>query len=154
MGLSRLFLSHSSANNREAIALKQWLGKQNPRLANEIFLDLDPGTGIHIGQRWREALNRAATRCEGVVCLLSTQWESSEWCRWGENESPPTIVLPLDQAEELLSPDGAEPASRFLALMHELADPEEASRLEMFAVATIRSDRFGGLQSRPELARA
>ena len=51
-------------------------------MANEIFLDLDPGTGIHIGQRWREALNRAATRCEGVVCLLSTHWESSQWCRW------------------------------------------------------------------------
>jgi len=51
-------------------------------LANEIFLDFDPGTGIHIGQRWRDALNQAAARCEGVVCLLSTQWESSEWCRW------------------------------------------------------------------------
>jgi TIR domain len=51
-------------------------------LANEIFLDLDPGTGIRIGERWREALNRAAARCEGVVCLLSAQWESSQWCRW------------------------------------------------------------------------
>ncbi len=376
MELSRLFLSHSSANNREAVALKQWLGKQNPRLANEIFLDLDQGTGIHIGQRWREALNNAATRCEGVVCLLSTNWESSEWCRWeynyaaelgkrifvallqpgtgaemlewqqcklfgegtktaidigdgepvlfktdglyrlregirragigsdsfewpindperapyrgwrpfepvdagifcgrdaqivaamdalrsvrqaktkqwfvilgpsgsgkssflragliprmqrddrqclvlgivrperdvllganglataihsareekglnepplkdieaacagdpaevrrllielqeaarlqflgaGDNEAPPTIVLPLDQAEELLSPDGAEPASRFLALMQELAEPAEDSRLDMIVVATIRSDRFGGLQARPELA--
>jgi hypothetical protein len=80
--LSRIFLSHSSANNREAIALKQWLAKQNPRLANDIFLDTDLGTGVHIGQRWREALNQAAARCEGVVCLLSTNWESSEWCRW------------------------------------------------------------------------
>jgi WD40 repeat protein len=378
VALSRLFLSHSAVNNREAIGLKQWLGKQNPRLANEIFLDLDSGTGIHIGQRWREALNRAATRCEGVVCLLSANWESSEWCRWeysyaaelgkrifvallepgtgaellewqqcklfgdgpktaidigdgepvlfetdglyrlrdgirrsgigsdsfewpiddphrapyrgwrpfepvdagifcgrdaqivaamdalrsvrqaktkqwfvilgpsgsgkssflragliprmqrddrqflvlgivrperdvllganglataihsaraekgltepglqdieaacannsaavrgllielqgaarlqylgaGENEPPPTIVLPLDQAEELLSPDGAEPASRFLALTQELADPSEDSRLDMIVVATIRSDRFGGLQARPELAGA
>jgi WD40 repeat protein len=376
--LSRLFLSHSSANNREAVALKQWLAKQNPRLANEIFLDLDRGTGIYIGQRWREALNRAATRCEGVVCLLSTQWEASEWCRWeysyaaelgkrifvallqpgtgaellewqqcklfgdgpntaidigdgepvlfatdglyrlregirrsgigsdsfewpiddperapyrgwrpfepvdagifcgrdaqivaamdalrsvrqaktkqwfvilgpsgsgkssflragliprmqrddrqflvldivrperdvllganslatvihsarqaknlaeppledieaacandatevrrlltelqeaarlqflgaGENETPPTIVLPLDQAEELLSPDGAGPADRFLALMQELANPVGDSRLDMIVVATIRSDRFGGLQARPELAGA
>ena len=80
--MSRIFLSHSSSNNREAIALKQWLAAQNPRLANEIFLDLDIGTGIHIGQRWREALNRAAARCEGVVCLLSKEWEASEWCRW------------------------------------------------------------------------
>jgi WD40 repeat protein len=374
--LSRLFLSHSSANNREAVALKQWLGKQNPRLANEIFLDLDPGTGIHIGQRWREALNQAATRCEGVVCLLSTHWESSEWCRWeysyaaelgkrifvallqpgtgaellewqqcrlfgdgpktaidigdgepvlfeteglyrlregirrsgigsdsfewpiddpdrapyrgwrpfepvdagifcgrdaqivramdalrsvrqaktkqwfvilgpsgsgkssflragliprmqrddrqflvlsivrperdvllganglaaaihsarqdkdlaepsleeigaacandpaevhrllielrdaarlqflgaGENESPPTIVLPLDQAEELLSPDGAEPAERFLQLMRDLVTPAEGARVDIIIAATIRSDRFAGLQTHPELA--
>lgn len=51
-------------------------------MANEIFLDFDPGTGIHIGQRWLDALNQAASRCEGVVCLLSTDWESSKWCRW------------------------------------------------------------------------
>ena len=374
--MSRIFLSHSSVDNREAVALKQWLAKQNPRLANEIFLDLDPGTGIHIGQRWREALNRAATRCEGVVCLLSTQWESSEWCRWeysyaqqlgkrifvallqpgtgaellewqqsklfgdgpktaidigdgepvlfetdglyrlrdgirrsgigsdsfewpiddpgrapyrgwrpfepldagifcgrdaqivwamdavrsvrqaktkqwfvilgpsgsgkssflragliprmqrddreflvlgivrperdvllgtnglaaaihsarqeknlteppledikaacvddptevrrllielqeaarlqflgaGENESPPTIMLPLDQAEELLSPEGVEPAERFLQLMRDLVSPAEGARLDMIVAATIRSDRFEGLQTRPELA--
>ena len=372
-----MFLSHSSANNREAKALKQWLAKQNPRLANEIFLDLDPGTGIHIGQRWREALNRATTRCEGVVCLLSKQWESSQWCRWEysyaqqlgkrifvallqpgtgseflewqqctlfgdgpktaidigdgqpvlfatgglyrlregirrsgigsdsfewpiddpdrapyrgwrpfepvdagifcgrdaqivaamdavrsmrqaktkqwfvilgpsgsgkssflragliprmqrddrqflvlgivrperdvlsganglaaaihsarhekglaqppldgikaacandptevrrllielqeaaqlqflgarENEAPPTIVLPLDQAEELLSPDGAEPAGRFLRLMRDILTPAEGIRVDVIVAATIRSDRFGGLQARPELAR-
>jgi TIR domain len=346
-------------------------------LANEIFLDFDLGTGIHIGQRWRDALNQAASRCEGVVCLLSTDWESSEWCRWeysyaaelgkrifvallqpgtgaelldwlqcrlfghgpktavdigdgepvlfetdglyrlregirragigsdsfewpiddpqrapyrgwrpfepvdagifcgrdaqivaamdavrrvrqtktkkwfvilgpsgsgkssfsragliprmqrddrqflvlgivrperdvmsganglaaaiysarrekdltepsqeqiaaacandsaevrrlllelqevarrrflgaGENEAPPTIVLPLDQAEELLSPDGAGPADRFLALMQELAKPTGDTRLDMIVAATIRSDRFAGLQTRPELAR-
>ena len=369
-------MSHSSLNNREAQALKQWLSKQNPRLANEIFLDLDPGSGIHIGQRWRDALNQAAARCEGVVCLLSTHWESSEWCRWeysyaaelgkrifkallqpgtgaellewqqcrlfgegpktaidigdgesvlfeteglyrlregirrsgigsdsfewpiddperapfrgwrpfepvdagifcgrdaqivramdavrsvrqaktkqwfvilgpsgsgkssflragliprmqrddrqflvlgivrperdvlsganglaaaiysarkdkdlaepsleeiaaacakddaevrrllielreaarlqflgaGENEAPPTIVLPLDQAEELLLPDGAEPASRFLALMQELAHPAKDTRLNIIVAATIRSDRFAGLQTHPELA--
>jgi hypothetical protein len=347
-------------------------------LVNEIFLDEDPGTGIHIGQRWREALNRAATRCEGVVCLISTQWESSEWCRWeysyaadlgkrmfvallqpdvgadpemlewqqcalfgdgpkttvdigdgkpvvfetkgllqlregirrsgigsdsfewpiddperapyrgwqpfepedagifcgrdaqilramdalrnmrkaktkqwfvilgpsgtgkssflraglvprmqrddreflvldivrperdvlggthglataiyaarqaknlteppledievaciedpaevrrflielqhvaqsqflgvGDNESPPTIVLPLDQAEELLSSDGARAAEQFLRLMRELESPSHGGRLDVIVAATIRSDRFGGLQARPELA--
>ena len=39
--MSRIFLSHSSTNNREAIALRQWLGEQNPRLANE-----SPSTSI------------------------------------------------------------------------------------------------------------
>jgi WD40 repeat protein len=80
--ISRIFLSHSSVNNREATALPQCLSRQNPRLANEIFLDTSPATGIYIGQRWREALNHAAARCEGVVCLLSKDWEKSQWCRW------------------------------------------------------------------------
>ena len=67
-------------NNREAIALKRWLAEQNPRLANEIFLDLDPDAGIRTGERWAEALRRANARCEAVVCLLSKEWESRVEC--------------------------------------------------------------------------
>ena len=78
--MSRIFLSHASANNREAIALKRWLAEQNPRLANEIFLDLDPDAGIRTGERWAQALQRANARCEAVVCLLSKQWESRVEC--------------------------------------------------------------------------
>ena len=78
--MSRIFLSHASANNREAIALKRWLAEQNPRLANEIFLDFDPDAGIRTGERWAQALQRANARCEAVVCLLSKQWESRVEC--------------------------------------------------------------------------
>jgi hypothetical protein len=41
--MSRIFVSHASADNREAIAVKQWLAEQNPRLANEIFSRLRSG---------------------------------------------------------------------------------------------------------------
>jgi hypothetical protein len=78
--VSRIFLSHSSSNNREAIALRHWLGEQNPRLANEIFLDLDPKVGIRTGELWAAALRRANARCEAVVCLLSEEWESRVEC--------------------------------------------------------------------------
>ena len=78
--MSRIFLSHASADDREAIALKLWLAEQNPRLANEIFLDLDPDAGIRTGERWAEALRRANARCEAVVCLLSKEWESRVEC--------------------------------------------------------------------------
>ena len=78
--MSRIFLSHASADDRAAIALKRWLAEQNPRLANEIFLDLDPDAGIRAGERWAEALRRANARCEAVVCLLSKQWESRVEC--------------------------------------------------------------------------
>lgn len=79
--MARIFLSHSSRDNRQAIALKAWLVVQDPSLADEIFLDLDPDTGIAPGVRWKDALSRAAFRCEAVICLLSEHWESSPECR-------------------------------------------------------------------------
>lgn len=79
--MSRIFLSHSSRDAPEAIALKQWLVEQDPSLADEIFLDLDPVTGIQPGERWKEALRRSNARCEAVICLLSSHWEASAECR-------------------------------------------------------------------------
>jgi hypothetical protein len=72
----------------------------------------------------------------------------------GDNEAPPTVVLPLDQAEELLSPVEYVRAAHFLRLLGELVAPSEGTRLDMIVAATIRSDLFGGLQTRPELADA
>ncbi len=34
---------------RAALALKKWLSEQRPELANEIFLDVDPKTGLRLG---------------------------------------------------------------------------------------------------------
>ncbi|MFF0633698.1 TIR domain-containing protein [Nocardia sp. NPDC004151] len=79
--MARIFLSHSSRDNRQAIALKAWLVAQDPALADEIFLDLDPDTGIAPGVRWKDALVRATSRCEAVICLLSEHWDSSPECR-------------------------------------------------------------------------
>jgi WD40 repeat protein len=78
--MSRIFLSHSSRDTRQAIALKRWLAEQDPALAQEIFLDLDPVTGIAPGERWKEALLRANERCEAVICLLSAAWRASREC--------------------------------------------------------------------------
>ncbi len=47
--VSRVFLSHSSRDSRQAIAVKAWLIEQEPGLADEIYLDLDPHTGIRPG---------------------------------------------------------------------------------------------------------
>ena len=74
-------MSHSSRDNRPAVALKQWLAEQRPELANEIFLDISEETGLAVGHRWKEALRRANDRCEAVICLLSGSWEASQECR-------------------------------------------------------------------------
>ena len=77
--MSRIFLSHSSNNNAEAVALRDWLASNGWK--DEIFLDLDPKRGIAAGERWERSLNKAANRCEAVLFLVSKEWLASPWCR-------------------------------------------------------------------------
>jgi WD40 repeat protein len=79
--VSRIFLSHSSQDNREALALKQWLSAQRPELATEIFLDIDPASGLQAGARWKGQLFDSNSRCQTVICLLSRSWEASHECK-------------------------------------------------------------------------
>ena len=76
--MSRIFLSHSSANNAEAIAVRDWMAKQG---WEDVFLDLDPERGLKAGQRWQDALKQAAARCEMVIFLISPAWVASKWCQ-------------------------------------------------------------------------
>jgi len=76
--VSQIFLSHSNANNAEAVALRDWLESEGWK--EEIFLDLDPQRGIDAGERWERALNEAANRCEVVLFLVSKAWLASRWC--------------------------------------------------------------------------
>ena len=98
--VSRVFLSHSSRDSRQAVAVKAWLVEQEPGLADEIFLDLDPHTGIRPGERWRQALQQANTRCEAVICLLSNNWEASRECqtefRYAENLNKTIVCARLE----------------------------------------------------------
>ena len=75
--MSRIFISHSSANNAEAIAVRDWMAAQG---WDDVFLDLDPERGLKAGERWQEALKHAAERCELVIFLVSQQWAGSRWC--------------------------------------------------------------------------
>jgi len=76
--MSGIFLSHSSANNAEAIAIGDWLKKQG---WDDVFLDLDPERGLTAGDRWQTALKAAVARCELVVVLVSPEWAASSWCK-------------------------------------------------------------------------
>ncbi len=78
--MSRIFLSHSSLDWREAVALKHWLGEQRPELANEIFLDIDPETGLRLGKHWDAQLVTSNARCEYLICLVSKNWAASREC--------------------------------------------------------------------------
>ena len=75
--MARIFISHSSRNNAEAIAVRDWLAAEG---WDDVFLDLDPEQGIQAGDRWQEALRRSASRCELVIFLVSPEWVDSRWC--------------------------------------------------------------------------
>ncbi len=76
--MSGIFLSHSSVNNAEAIALRDWMKAQG---WDDVFLDLDPEHGLSAGDHWQTALRAAVARCELVVVLVSPDWAASSWCK-------------------------------------------------------------------------
>ncbi|WP_077080585.1 TIR domain-containing protein [Mycobacterium numidiamassiliense] len=78
--MSRIFLSHSSKDTREAIALKTWLTEQRPELRDEIFIDVDSETGLKLGEHWKTQLFTGKSRCEHFICLLSQSWANSTEC--------------------------------------------------------------------------
>jgi WD40 repeat protein len=79
--MSRIFLSHSSIDSRQAVALKLWLSQQRPELVNEIFLDIDQQSGLRLGEKWKHQLFRTNSRCESIICLLSARWLASSECK-------------------------------------------------------------------------
>ena len=70
----------------------------------------------------------------------------------------PTLVLPVDQAEELFNADAGPEARKFLSLIAEIQRdaqiPAGASSpaVSLIVAFTIRSDRYEPLQTAPELA--
>jgi WD40 repeat protein len=75
--LGKIFISHSSANNAEALAMHDWLAEHG---WGDVFLDLDPRRGLAAGDRWQAALKAAAESCELILILISPDWAKSKWC--------------------------------------------------------------------------
>jgi WD40 repeat protein len=69
------------------------------------------------------------------------------------DQKHPTVVLAVDQAEELFSPEGTAEAAIFLNLLgRALQTPGSAPARRVLVVATIRSDRYELLQGEPHLS--
>ncbi|MEJ0050154.1 MAG: TIR domain-containing protein [Methylovirgula sp.] len=74
--MARLFISHSSKDTVAAIAFKQWLGV-NGWDDEDVFLDVKDIGG---GERWKDALRKAHSRCEAVILLASPAALESPEC--------------------------------------------------------------------------
>ena len=75
--MARIFISHSSANNAEALALRDWLVACG---WDDLFLDIDPQRGLVSGQRWLDRLQKSAQRCKAVLFVFSRAWLASQNC--------------------------------------------------------------------------
>jgi len=75
--MSKIFLSHSSRDGAAALAVAKWLDENG---WSDYFLDFSQEQGLAPGERWQEALKRAADRCEAVLFLISPAWRDSRWC--------------------------------------------------------------------------
>ena len=65
----------------------------------------------------------------------------------------PTLVLPVDQAEELFNADAGPEAPRFLELLAALVQHEAGVTPAMIVAVTIRADRYEPLQIAPRAGR-
>jgi WD40 repeat protein len=70
----------------------------------------------------------------------------------GDSDKPPTVVLPLDQAEELFTAGAGVQARQFLELIKNLAIPGDGPGFGFIVAATIRSDCYEPMQTAPELS--
>ena len=82
--LGKIFISHSSANNAEALAMHDWLAGHG---WDDVFLDLDPRRGLVAGDRWPLIDHRNGAWYGGRVRAV-------EWL--AELVEPDTRVMPTD----------------------------------------------------------
>ena len=73
--MSRIFLSYSSKNNFEAVALRDWLNENG---WDNVVLQYDPDQGAHSADRPRRAVQENVARCEAVIFLVSRDWLDSQ----------------------------------------------------------------------------
>jgi len=90
--MARIFISHSSANSAEALALRDWLVSQG---WNDLFLDIHPTDGLRAGDRWQAALRASIGRCRAVIFCLSPQWCDSPHCLSEFNEAMHVGAAPV-----------------------------------------------------------
>ncbi len=75
--MARIFISHSSINNAQALAVAAWLKTEG---WDDYFLDIHQDRGIVPGERWMARLSSAVDRCEAVIILVSAKWIESKYC--------------------------------------------------------------------------
>lgn len=99
----------------------------------------------------RDAIRKGAPAVLTVLSRLLDNAAPLVAQRAAQGQHDRTLVLSIDQGEELFNAAGQEEAQPFLALLRELL---LANELKLIVLMTIRSDAFERLQSEPALVEA
>lgn len=75
--MGRIFISHSSRDNEEAMSLKACLEAHGHR---SVFLDFDPADGIPAGRDWERELYQRVRTCQTMIVICSRDSMASRWC--------------------------------------------------------------------------
>ena len=75
--MPRLFISHSSKDNIEALAVQRWLELKGWS-KEDVFIDLHD---MRAGEKWRDTLVKANVACQALLYLASDDSLGSEECR-------------------------------------------------------------------------
>ena len=75
--MAAIFISHSSDDNAQALALKEMLTKIG---FDNVFLDFDKHKGIPLGSDWERKLYYELERCHAALLVLTKNWLASKWC--------------------------------------------------------------------------
>lgn len=132
--MSRIFISHATPDNAKTCAIIQWITRHGWP-ADEVFVDFDSIAG---GERWREALSQAATRCEAVLFLISPEWAGRPWCK---GEATTAQLLGKKIIPVLIEPTPIEDYGPLLRDEYQLVDLTVAGPRRAFEITMPDSGR-------------
>ena len=117
--MARVFLSHASVDLAAAGQVGDWLRADG----HEVFLDWNLGTGIQVGEQWKQRLFRELRLADAVVCLVTRAYVASNWCaaEVGIADSLGCRLLPVRAEAGVVHP-----LMESLQYADFLADPEAA----------------------------
>jgi WD40 repeat protein len=117
----------------------------------------DHGLAQSIWQLRSQAGPRGPARGDvKAACFNADTGRLTAWLREAQRDAAGegdevTLVLPIDQAEELFSADAGPEAATCLTLLGALLQTGAMDELPLLAVMTMRADRYESLQKAPEL---
>ncbi|MGO9155642.1 nSTAND1 domain-containing NTPase [Mycobacterium sp.] len=118
----------------------------DPERVYELLVGLRTAAATRLGAAGRRGEAAPTTGAGGVDQIPTGPAEDK-----AEQGSAPTLVLPLDQAEELFSADAGEQGDQFLRLIADVLGRMNAVEVGLIVAATIRTDRYEAMQNHPAL---